>query len=199
MTRGPRWTEVEDRLIRETAHLPLADAARQVGRGVAAVSARRTRLLHPRPPTSGRVSPRFWRPEEDTLLRERPEATATDLGRQLGRSAQAVTSRRLRLGLSRDTHPGRRKSGLTAAIAAHVGQQIAEGRRAHDWSRADLARRAGVVEESVLAWEHGVSCPDLTSLLVVAEALGVAPGALLPATLAAATGGPKEGSVSWTP
>lgn len=54
-----------------------------------------------------------------------------------------------------------------------LGTQIAELRKAQGLTQAQLASQLSVTDKAVSKWERDLSCPDITTLPVLAETLGV--------------------------
>lgn len=54
-----------------------------------------------------------------------------------------------------------------------LGQLIAALRKEKGMTQADLAGRMGVTDKAVSKWERDLSCPDVSSLPLLAEVLGV--------------------------
>jgi len=103
----PSWSEPQDRLVilATAAGLPAAEIAQRLGRSPQQVISRRRRLV------GVRTAPGRYRPWEDEAIRAawRGELDLTELSRQLGRSAGALTLRARTLGLHRPA-PRRRWS-----------------------------------------------------------------------------------------
>ena len=55
-----------------------------------------------------------------------------------------------------------------------LGENIRIGRRIHDLSQADLARKLGVTKQAVSYWETGAREPDLETIRALARALDLA-------------------------
>jgi len=60
-------------------------------------------------------------------------------------------------------------------------KRLKELRERQKLSQAQLAERAGVSQGLIWQLEHGLRQPGLATLVRIAEALGVAPGELVPA------------------
>ena len=54
-----------------------------------------------------------------------------------------------------------------------IGKRIAEARRAHGWTQAELAGRVGTAWETISRLERGTSMPSLSRISQIAEVLGV--------------------------
>lgn len=54
-----------------------------------------------------------------------------------------------------------------------LGNVIAETRRQKGMTQLELAEKMGVTDKAVSKWERDLSCPDVASLPVLAEALGL--------------------------
>ena len=54
-----------------------------------------------------------------------------------------------------------------------LGARIADLRKQQGMTQLDLAGKLGVTDKAVSKWERNLSCPDIHSLPVLAEALGV--------------------------
>lgn len=52
-----------------------------------------------------------------------------------------------------------------------IGQRVAHRRKAQEMSQAELARRAGLSRTSVHTLEAGTGCPNVGTLLIVADVL----------------------------
>lgn len=63
--------------------------------------------------------------------------------------------------------------------ASALGERVWEARSAHGWSRATLAKRAGVSPSSVARIELYGAVPLIATLRPIADALGLSLGALL--------------------
>ncbi|MCH6171206.1 helix-turn-helix domain-containing protein [Pseudonocardia alaniniphila] len=72
-----------------------------------------------------------------------------------------------------------------AALNARVGATVRALREKSGFSMRELARRSGVSQPFLSQIERGVSAPSMVTTYRLAEALGVLPGALLPAPAAA--------------
>jgi transcriptional regulator with XRE-family HTH domain len=60
-----------------------------------------------------------------------------------------------------------------------IGPRLRSHRDANGWSTRELARRSGVSQPFLSQIENGLATPSLTTVVAVAEALGIAPEALL--------------------
>lgn len=60
-----------------------------------------------------------------------------------------------------------------------IGSRIAQKRKAMGMIQEDLAAKLGVSSQAVSKWENDVSCPDISLLPALAEALGCTTDALL--------------------
>jgi transcriptional regulator with XRE-family HTH domain len=67
------------------------------------------------------------------------------------------------------------------ALAARIGATIRTLREKSGLSTRELARRAGISQPFLSQLERGTSAPSMITTYRLAEALGVLPGALLPA------------------
>lgn len=54
-----------------------------------------------------------------------------------------------------------------------LGQLIAALRKEKGMTQAELAGQMGVTDKAVSKWERDLSCPDVSSLPLLAEVLGV--------------------------
>ena len=72
-----------------------------------------------------------------------------------------------------------------ATLAARIGVTIRALREKSGLSMRELARRAGISQPFLSQIERGASAPSMVTTYRLAEALGVLPGALLPAPDAA--------------
>ena len=54
-----------------------------------------------------------------------------------------------------------------------TGKFISELRKAHGWTQKELAERVGVTDKAVSRWETGRGFPEVSSLTVLADLLGV--------------------------
>lgn len=63
--------------------------------------------------------------------------------------------------------------------AQRTGLFLAELRKEHGWTQAELAQQLGVTDKAVSRWETGRGLPDTALLLPLAAALGVSVGELL--------------------
>jgi len=72
------------------------------------------------------------------------------------------------------------EDAMTAdAVNKQVGSQVREARRRAGLTQSALAERAGIAFETVSRIERGTLNTTVRTLLAIAEALGVEPGALL--------------------
>lgn len=60
-----------------------------------------------------------------------------------------------------------------AVAVRFSGEKLQELRQARGWSRAKLARRAGVREQQIVRWEGGRNVPSADSVAALAGALEV--------------------------
>lgn len=79
--------------------------------------------------------------------------------------------------MSRTAPGGGEQSGEGAGQLFSPGRLRAV-RDLHDWTRADLAARAGATAAEVTGYETGATTPDANALAALAAALGVAPADL---------------------
>ena len=80
-------------------------------------------------------------------------------------------------------------SRVTSDAAAHIGRLIAERRRQIAITQDRLAAGSGIDLSNIRAYENGRAMPSIHSLVRMAVALGIDPGALLDGlTLALFTG-----------
>jgi transcriptional regulator with XRE-family HTH domain len=68
---------------------------------------------------------------------------------------------------------------VASAAAAHIGQVIAEQRRRLAMTQDELAAGSGIDSSNIRAYENGRAMPSLHSLVRIAAALNVDPGALI--------------------
>ncbi|MGN0627525.1 MAG: helix-turn-helix domain-containing protein [Oscillospiraceae bacterium] len=73
-----------------------------------------------------------------------------------------------------------------------MGEIISALRKERNMTQRELAEKMNVTDKAVSKWERGLSCPDVSSLPDLAEALGVPVETLLDA---APKGDQKEGEV----
>ncbi|MFL6077704.1 MAG: helix-turn-helix domain-containing protein [Mycobacteriales bacterium] len=66
------------------------------------------------------------------------------------------------------------------ALRTGIGRRIESARLAKRWSRNELARRLNLTAFTVWSWETGRSTPTADRLVLMAHAIGVRPGDLLP-------------------
>lgn len=76
-----------------------------------------------------------------------------------------------------------------------TGRLIAELRKSRQMTQKDLAVRLHVTDKAVSKWERGLSCPDVSLLLSLAEILGVTPGDLLRGEIDAPNSAPADAVV----
>ncbi len=105
MTRA--WSDRELGVVMDTMDRPADEVAAELGRTVGAIWQKRTGLRK----GWSRVRPEPWSAEEDEFLRSVPNFSAEQVGRRLGRSRDAVSSRRSLLGLP---WPGARAADPTS-------------------------------------------------------------------------------------
>ena len=74
-----------------------------------------------------------------------------------------------------------------------MGEIISALRKERNMTQRELAEKMSVTDKAVSKWERGLSCPDVSSLPDLAEALGVPVETLLDA---APKGDQKEGEVN---
>ena len=74
-----------------------------------------------------------------------------------------------------------------------MGEIISALRKERNMTQRELAEKMNVTDKAVSKWERGLSCPDVSSLPDLAEALGVPVETLLDA---APKGDQKEGEVN---
>ena len=60
-----------------------------------------------------------------------------------------------------------------------MGKRISELRKNKGMTQEQLAQRVGVTAQAVSKWENDLSCPDISILPQLAEALGVTTDELL--------------------
>ncbi|MES2093169.1 MAG: helix-turn-helix transcriptional regulator [Actinomycetota bacterium] len=68
---------------------------------------------------------------------------------------------------------------VTSDAAAHIGRRIAERRRQIALTQDELAAGSGIDSSNIRAYENGRAMPSIHSLVRIAAALGLDPGALL--------------------
>ena len=68
---------------------------------------------------------------------------------------------------------------VASAAAAHVGKAIAEQRRHIALTQDGLAAASGIDSSNIRAYENGRAMPSLHSLIRIAAALNIDPGALI--------------------
>ena len=68
---------------------------------------------------------------------------------------------------------------VASAAAAHIGQRIAGGRLKIALTQDELAAISGIDSSNIRAYENGRAMPSVQSLVRIAFALGLEPGALL--------------------
>ena len=54
-----------------------------------------------------------------------------------------------------------------------IGQSIRKVREEKEYTREQLARKAGIHAQLIVRWELGISCPNIRPLIAVADALDV--------------------------
>ena len=64
-------------------------------------------------------------------------------------------------------------------VAAEFGERVRRRRERHGWSQMDLAERAGMHFSFVSSIERGQRNVTLTSILKIAQGLGVDPAVLI--------------------
>ena len=60
-----------------------------------------------------------------------------------------------------------------------MGDLIAELRKQNNMTQKDLADRLNVTDKAVSKWERGISCPDIASIPLLAQTLGITAEELL--------------------
>ena len=60
-----------------------------------------------------------------------------------------------------------------------LGKMISEHRKQQGMTQLELAQKMGVTDKAVSKWERDLSCPDINSIPLLAEILGVSVEALL--------------------
>lgn len=73
-----------------------------------------------------------------------------------------------------------KRPAYATQIAPIVGRRIAQWRKQHGWTQEQLGDEVNVHQVSIARWETGTQPISVTDLVLVAEALQVEPGALLP-------------------
>lgn len=73
-----------------------------------------------------------------------------------------------------------KRPGYATQIVPLVGRRIAQVRKEREWTQERLGEEVGVHQVSIARWEVGSQPISVTDLVLVAEALEVEPGALLP-------------------
>ena len=68
---------------------------------------------------------------------------------------------------------------VASDAAAHIGRAVAERRRQLAMTQDELAAGSGIDSSNIRAYENGRAMPSLHSLVRIAEALNVDPGALI--------------------
>ena len=68
---------------------------------------------------------------------------------------------------------------VTSDAAAHIGRRIAERRRQIAITQDELAAGSVIDSSNIRAYENGRAMPSIHSLVRIAIALGLDPGALL--------------------
>jgi hypothetical protein len=148
MTPSCKWTPEEDALLREIASRgSRADAVREIGRTVIAVKqrARRLRLRFAARDLGGPragTTARYWTRAEDQAIRLMVGHKSMEaIGRELGRSRDAIISRVTRLGLGNRYKQGRLTLEEAGRILGCTGATVGKwrdrlGRR---WARGNGA------------------------------------------------------------
>lgn len=60
-----------------------------------------------------------------------------------------------------------------------MGQLIADQRKKNNMTQRDLAQKLGVTDKAVSKWERDLSCPDITTISLLADTLGISVSELL--------------------
>ena len=60
-----------------------------------------------------------------------------------------------------------------------IGKKIAELRKEIGWTQAELARKLNVTDKAVSKWEQGAGCPELYTIVDIADVFGVTTDYLL--------------------
>lgn len=73
-----------------------------------------------------------------------------------------------------------KRPGYATQIVSLVGRRIAQVRKDHGWTQEQLGAEVGVHQVSIARWETGAQPISVTDLVLVAQALQIEAGALLP-------------------
>ena len=68
---------------------------------------------------------------------------------------------------------------VASAAATHIGQRMAERRKQIALSQDQVAAESGIDSSNIRAYENGRAMPSLHSLIRIAGALNIDPGALI--------------------
>lgn len=79
-----------------------------------------------------------------------------------------------------------------------LGKTVAELRKAQGMTQLELAEKMAVTDKAVSKWERDLSCPDINSLPLLAQVLGVSVNDLLECRTAPAPAQTKIGSIAAT-
>lgn len=60
-----------------------------------------------------------------------------------------------------------------------MGKFISEMRKSQNLTQKDLASRLEITDKAISKWERGISCPDISLLIPLAQILGVTTSELL--------------------
>jgi len=60
-----------------------------------------------------------------------------------------------------------------------MGQLIADQRKKNNMTQKDLAEKLSVTDKAVSKWERGLCCPDVTTISLLADTLGISANELL--------------------
>lgn len=72
------------------------------------------------------------------------------------------------------------ETGITfSTVAEQFGWNLRIARRKAALSQRELAERMGKSQRRIAEWESGKLCPRINSIVLLAEALKIDPGALL--------------------
>lgn len=74
-----------------------------------------------------------------------------------------------------------------------MGQLIADQRKKNNMTQRDLAEKLSVTDKAVSKWERGLSCPDVTTISLLADTLGISANELL--SYMTMDAGQEEGSM----